>query len=118
MPKLVYVVPDINMGSRHLGLIKQMKDRGIEFNKMKNGDVVALLNRRESIVCVMAVLPEKDSFGFLGMYKSPTGRVPLEAIQFIAQSLGGSGLDMSKAIRLGLEKLLGKKEEVVIADNN
>lgn len=118
MARLIYVVPDINMGSQHLGLMKQLSDRGIDFKKIKPGDIVAMLNRRESILRVMAALPEKDSFGFLGTYKSPHGRVPLEAIQFIAGSMGGTGFDMSKAIRLGLERLLGKKEKVVVRDDN
>ena len=109
MPRLLRVIPDISMGCRHVGLVKQMKSHGVEFAKLKQGDVIALLNRAQNILCVMAVLPEADSFGFLGQYKSPHGRVPLEAIEFITASMGGGGFDMNKATKMGLEKLLGRK---------
>lgn len=104
------------MCCQHVGLIKQMKKRGIEFANLKPGDVVALLNRAETILRVMAVLPEKDSYGFLGSYKSPHGRVPLEAIKYVAESLGGGGLNMNRAIKKGLEDLLGRESKAVISE--
>lgn len=107
MARLCYVVPEINMIGQHRSLLKQMKDRGIDFTKMKPGDVVALINRKENLLRVMSVLPEKDSFGLLASYRSPHGRVPPEALRFIPEALGGGAFDMSKAIRMGLEKLLG-----------
>jgi hypothetical protein len=116
MPRLLYVIPEINMSCQHRGLIEQMKERKIDFKKLKPGDVVAFLNRREDLLRVLCVLPEKNTYGFLGSYRSPHGRVPLEAIQYITQSMGGTGFDMTQAIRMGLEDLLGRKNRRVIGE--
>lgn len=109
MPRLCYVIPETNMQRQHNGLIQHLADLGIKFQDLKKGDVVAFLNRKETMLRVLAVLPEKNSLGFVGTYKSPHGRVPLEAIQYITHAMGGDGFHMNKAIRMGLEKLLGKR---------
>lgn len=115
MPRLLYVIPETNMACQHVGLVKQLKERGIDFKKFKPGDIVAFLNRRETMLRVMAVLPEKDTFGLLASYRSPHGRVPLEAIRYIPEAFGGGSFDMNKAIEKGLFDLLSKKKREVIA---
>jgi hypothetical protein len=87
-----------------------LSERGIDFSSLKPGDVVAFLNRKENMLRVLCRLPEQNTWGFVGTYKSPHGRVPPEAIQYITQAMGGQGFNMNKAIRLGLEKLLGKRQ--------
>ena len=109
MAKILYVVNDFSMIGQHLSAINQLKHRGIEFNRLAPGDMIVMLNRKKSILRIATALPEKESLGFLGTYKSPHGRVPLDAIKFIAQVLGSNGFDMNKAIRLSLLKLLEEK---------
>ena len=107
MPRLLYVIPDTDMKNYQAGLVRHLSERGIDFKNLKNGDVVAFLNRKETILRVLAVLPEKNTLGFVGTYKSPHGRVPLDAIQYITQCMGGHGFNMNRAIKMSLEKLLG-----------
>lgn len=109
-PRLLYVIPETNFACQHRGLVRQLSEKGIEFSDLKPGDVIAFLNRKETMLRVLVSLPEKNTLGFVGTYKSPHGRVPPEAIQFVTQAMGGDGFNMNKAIRLGLEKLLGKKQ--------
>ena len=111
MAKILYVVNDFNMCGQHASSISQLKLHGVDFYKLSPGDIVVMINRKKTILRLVAALPEKESFGFLGTYKSPHGAVPLDAIQFISQVLDSKGFDMNKAIRLSLEKTLGVKGE-------
>jgi len=81
----------------------------VNMDELRVGDIVVFLNvARDRLICI-SVLPEQDSFGLLSYYRSPHGRVPMEAIQFIPQAFGATGLNMNAAIRSGLEQLLKKK---------
>lgn len=105
--KLLHVILDTDMRSRHTGLRKQLVEKGIDISKLKPGDIIAFLNTRKTMLMVMTVLDEKDSIGFVGHYKSPHGRVPPEALEFIPRALGANGFEMNKAIKAGLQKVLG-----------
>lgn len=97
------------MRCRQEGLWEQAKKGGVRINEIRPGDIVAFLNTKRDRLMVMTLLPEKDSVGFLGYYRSPHGRVPPEALEFIPRALGAEGFNMTKAIRSGLLKLLAKR---------
>ncbi len=109
MTRLLHVIEDTDMRCRQEGLLEQARKKGVKVADLKPGDIVAFLNTRKDKLMVMTMLPEKDSAGYLGYYRSPHGRVPPEALEFIPRALGGDGFQMNKAIRSGLLKLLAKK---------
>lgn len=109
MSKLLHVIENADLRGRHGSLLEQAKKEGVKVDDWKPGDIVAFLNTKKDRLVVMTMLPEEDSHGLLGMYKSPHGRVPAEAIEFIPLAFGGEGFQMNKAIRAGLEKLLYKR---------
>lgn len=105
--KLLHVFSDTDMRKRHEGLMDYAKEQGVK--SPKAGDVLAFLNAKRDRIIVLSFIDEKDCFGVMGYYRSPHGRVPMEAIQYIPQAFGGEGFDMNKAIRAGLVELLSKK---------
>jgi hypothetical protein len=109
VPRLLHFIRETHMGLQHEGLVEHMKDRGVDFRKLKPGDMVAFLNRRENMLRVLVALAEKDSFGVVATYRSPHGRVPFEAIKYIPEAFGGGAFNMNAAIKKGLVELLGKK---------
>jgi hypothetical protein len=110
--RLLHVIENSDLRCRHDGLALWAKKQKVDFSRFRPGDIVAFLNTTKTHLCVLVMLPEKESAGFLGSYRSPHGRVPPEAFEFISEALGGGGFDMTKAIRKGLEKLLSKKRTV------
>jgi hypothetical protein len=112
MAKLLIVVPDADMRSRHTGLWEQAKKHGIKQEELKKGDIVAFLNSAKDRIATLAVTGEKDSLGVVSYYVSPHGRVEPYAIQYIPECMGASGgLDMTKATRKALEELIPQKRK-------
>lgn len=109
MGRLLHIVEDADMRCRQEGLIDQAKKAKVSIPDLKPGDIVAFLNTKKDRLMVLTMLPEADSYGFLGYYRSPHGRVPPEALEFIPKALGADGFHMNKAIRSGLTKLLAKR---------
>lgn len=108
MARLLHIFVGADMRCRHKGLIEWLKKQhAIELSELNPGDIVAMLNNKKSYLALLSKLPEKESFGFLGHYKSPHGRVPPEAFKYIASSIGMEGFNMNKAIKKGLEEILG-----------
>lgn len=112
MGRVLHVIEGSDLRCRHQGLRDLAKKQGCDFSKFKVGDIVVFLNNDKTHLAILVMLDEAESFGFLGQYKSPHGRVPPEAIFFIPQALGMKGFEMNKAIKCGLEKLLSKKRRV------
>jgi len=109
MARILHVIQNADFRCRHEGLVAIAKKAKVDMSQLKVGDIVVFLNvARDRLICI-SVLPEQDSFGLLSYYRSPHGRVPMEAIQFIPQAFGVTGLNMNAAIRSGLEQLLKKK---------
>ncbi len=109
MSRLLHIIENTDMRGRHESLLEQAKNGGVQVKDWKPGDIVAFLNAKKDRLVVMTMLPEKESFGLVGMYRSPHGRVPPEALEFIPKAFGGGEFSMNKAIREGLEKLLSKR---------
>lgn len=110
MAKLIRVLEGADLRCKHFGLRMWAKEtHDFDFGKCRPGEIVVFLNNDKSKLALLPALNEKDSSGFLGSYNSPHGRVPPEALEFIAEALGVNGFDMKIAIRKGLEKLLQKR---------
>lgn len=107
-PRLLRVFFDTDMRGRHEALIARAKEEKIEFSKLKPGDVLAFVNGKRDRIMALAVTDEKDSFGVLGYYRSPHGRIDPFAIRYIAEAFGGGKFDMTPAIRQALEERLRK----------
>lgn len=110
MAKLLHVLVGADMRCRQNGLIGWLKVvHKIDLEDLSPGDMIVMLNNKKSYLALIAILPEKESYQFVGYYKSPHGRVPLDALKYIANSIGSSGFNMNAAIRKGLEEILGAK---------
>jgi hypothetical protein len=110
--RLLHIVHPADLRCRQDGLILQAKTAGIDVRQFKPGDIVAFLNQERTKLALLAMTGEKDSAGVYGYYRSPHGRVPPEAFEFISDAFGSTGFDMTKAIKSGLEKLLSKRRKV------
>lgn len=111
MSRLLHVIPDTDMRARHEGLREFAKKRGVRWKSLRPGDIVAFLNTKRDRVMVLGVLDEEDSFGLMGYYRSPHGRVAPEAIQYIPEVFGGGRFDMNAATRKALTEILERKEK-------
>lgn len=112
--RLLHIVHPADLRCRQDGLIAQAKENGVKTSSMKPGDIVVFLNSDKTKFMLLAMTSETDSHGVLCYYRSPHGRVPPEAMEFVPQAFGGhGGFEMNKAIRMGLEKLLHKKTKKV-----
>jgi hypothetical protein len=115
--RLLHVIENSDLRCRHAGLREWAKKQGADFSKFQPGDIVAFLNVEKTHLAVLVMLPEAESLGFLGNYKSPHGRVPPEALEFIPRAMGADGFRMNRAIKAGLQKLLFKKGRKVDGDD-
>lgn len=109
--KLLHLIRETDMRCSHEGLLARAKLEGVPLTKLGPGDVIAFLNTGRDRIKVLAFTGEKDGFGVMGYYRSPHGRVPPEAMEFIPAAFGGDGFRMDRAIKEGLLKLLAKKRE-------
>jgi hypothetical protein len=98
------------MRARQPGLWSQAQEAGVKIERLSSGDLLVFLNKRRTSIVIMGKITVTDEGGLMSYWKSPSGRVPMEAIQYIPQSLGADGLDMTAAVRKGLESRLGLAE--------
>jgi len=106
--KLLRIFKDVDLRGGHEGLLEVARKEDKDA-RPRAGDVIAFFNTRRDKVKVLAFTDEEDGYPVLGYYISPSGRVPPECVEFIAESFGGGGLKMNEAIRKGLEKHLAKR---------
>lgn len=111
MTKILIVVKDADMRCRHEGLLAQAISRGATKKQLASGNVVVFLNSKKSQVAILGFKNTEDKFGVLATWKSPHGRVPMDAIQHIPEFYGGEGFRMESAVKKALEKLLAKRKK-------
>jgi len=109
MSRLLHIIPDTDMRARHEGLADWAKKNGVRWKNLKPGDIVAFLNTKRDRIMVLGVLDEEDSYGLLGYYRAPHGRVMPEAIQYIPKVFGGGRFNMNEATREALTEILERK---------
>lgn len=95
MNKIARVFLDVHMGQNFQGLTKLMMKEKIDARSLGFGDFVIFLNR----ACTAFKLLAGNSY--LVYYKNK-GKIPLEAIQYLPASFGGSELEFNKAIEKSL----------------
>lgn len=116
MTRLMHVFWDVDMRGRHEALAEHAKkERKFNIEKLNPGDMMAFINRARDRIIVLAGVDEKDSYGVLGYYRSPHGRIDPHAIQYIPSAFSGGRLDMNEALRKSLTERLAKKGGRVVA---
>lgn len=110
MSRIMLVVEDADMRCRHEGLLLQAVKKGVKRKELRRGNLIVFLNRAKSHLSVLGFRGEEDVFGVLSSYKSPHGRVPLEAVQYIPEMYGADGFSMDRAIKEALTDLLARKK--------
>lgn len=109
MAKIIHVFFDVDMRAGQSGLADIAKKGGKVLKSLKAGEFLCFLNRAETLVKVLAPTGEEDSHGILSSYRSPHGRVDLNAIDYIPAAFGAEGFNMNRALRMALEDKLQKK---------
>lgn len=107
--RLVHILENSDLRGRHVSLRTWAARNGVNLERIRSGDLVAFLNRRKTQLAILVALEEEDSLGLLAWYKSPHGRVPPEAMEFLPVAFGMEGFQMAAALRAGLEKLLARR---------
>jgi hypothetical protein len=108
--RLVYVFFDQDMRCTHEGLNRRMKKELGDNFKLQPGMISAFINRKKDRVMVLAGLKEADTFGVMGYYRSPHGRVDSGAIKFIPDAFDGGSFNMDRAIQKVIIEKLGVRE--------
>lgn len=88
--KIVRVFFESDMRCSHNGL--KLICSSHEFSPSEN-ELVVFINRKQTMFKLLA---GPDTVGF---YKSPSGRVTMEAIQYLPQVFNGNKLDFNSAIK-------------------
>lgn len=108
--KLLHVFFDTDMRARHEGLLaRAARERKFKRSDLAPGDLLAFINRKRDRIMVIAGLDEDDTYGVLGYYRSPHGRIDEMAIQFIPDAFAGGQIDYNQALHKALHERLGKK---------
>jgi hypothetical protein len=89
------------------------KEAGIMVEKLRPGDLLCFVNRKMDKLALLSFIPEAESHGVLGYYKSPGGRkINERALRYIPQSYGANGsIDMDAATRKAILEQLGMKDQ-------
>lgn len=108
--KLIHVFFDTDMRCRHDGLLaRAKKERGFNRSDLGPGDMLAFINTKRDRIMVLAGLDEDDTYGVLGYYRSPHGRIDELAIQYIPDAFAGGQINYNQALRKALTQRLAKK---------
>ena len=111
MNRIIHVFYDQDMRARHPGLAKRAKEeRDFDVSKLRPGDVLCFINVKRDRLIALAGLEEENSFGVMGYYRSPHGRIDETAIQFIPKAFAGGNFRMNAAIKKALHKRLAMKD--------
>lgn len=111
MARIIHVFFDVDMRAGQAGLAEVAKKGGKSVKKLQPGEFVCFLNSQKTIIKVLAPTGEADSFGILSQYRSPHGKIDLNAVDYIPAAFGAGSFNMNKALRMSLEAKIGKKRE-------
>ena len=117
--RLLHIFWDTNMNCRQDGLKKvAKKEGGITLDDLKMGDMLCFINRAKNRIATLTKIPEGESYGVMGYYRSPGERkIALCTLKYIPDSFNSMGeLDMDKVTRSALLEQLGIKEGEVKRD--
>lgn len=115
--RIMHLFFDTDMRGRHEALAERAKqERKFNISTAKPGDLLVFINRSRDRVMVLAGTGEEDGFGVLAYYRSPHGRIDMNAIQYIPQALSGGELKMDRATCKALKVKLERKRKVAVPD--
>lgn len=98
MSKIVRVFPNADLRNGHLGLAKLARNHQ---SVLEDGNFLLFINRRQSAFKLF-------TSNLVTHYRSPRGRVMVEAIRYIPEAFNGTKFNFDKAIDLALTKALNK----------
>jgi hypothetical protein len=102
--ELIQIIPDTFMGYGHVGLAQVALKNGIDVTKLPDGVLVMFINRAQDKLKAIG----KQGI-VIGHVKLPYGqKIMMDALQYLPKTFGGSGFDYSEAVKLALEKRLGR----------
>lgn len=90
--RILQVFFDVDLRNGHEGLREIAKKAKVDVENLKEGEFLIFLNTRKDKVKVYA---SNDVYAY---YRSPTGRIQLEAIRHIPNAFNGTSINMEKAL--------------------
>ena len=113
--RLLRIVENADMRCSQPGLLEllektEMSIKATDYRAKEDIVAVVFLNAKKNRMKVLSFQRYSEGLPVMAYYVSPHGRVPPEAIRFISEAFGGSGFDMTAAIKKGLETILGRKD--------
>lgn len=104
MNKLMHVFFEVNMANQHHGLAEIASAKKVDIKNLKPGEMVCYVNAPQTALKILASTGEENGHGVIAYYKSPKGRLDLQALRFIPEAFSGSGLNYKEALRKTFEK--------------
>lgn len=102
--RIVQVFLNADMRQGHSGLKKLAESYGIYPELFERGEYLVFINRQQKMLKVMA---GKDLIAF---YKSPSGRLTMESIQYIPEAfLSDGNFEMGLAIKRALTQAFERR---------
>lgn len=107
--RIVLAIENVHMGLAHDGLASLAKKFKFNVEKLEVGEMILFLNRKRDKLKIYGCNQ------CLGYYRSPGGRIALEALQYLPTAFSGQAtIDLSeameKSLRLSIERRIPKGE--------
>jgi hypothetical protein len=112
MNDVLEIFHDVNLINSHDGLAEWARANSsgrVKPDKLKPGQFLIFINVKRDAVKVMVGVDELDSRNIVAHYKSPHGRLEMQAIKYIPRAFGAAGFNWNNALRLALEEMLPEK---------
>lgn len=105
--KIVLLIDNVHMGLGHDGLTAVARKFKKNPEALQDGELLMFLNRRRDKLKIMG-----SAGRVIGYLKMPKGnKIMLEAIQYIPQAFGASGINYDYALRSALQSRLVRRVE-------
>lgn len=104
---IVQVFLNVDMRNMHNGLGKIAKESGIDVNQLDPGQYVVFINSQKNKVKIFA------SNDVVAYHRTKSGKIQMETIREIPRSFRGGAFDYDSALRVVLEKLIGRSRDAL-----
>ena len=102
--RLIAILWGTDMRLAHDGLLAEATGKNKALALLKPGECIAFVNEKRDRIKLLA--GSNHGYPVLGYFRSKTGRIDVQAIQFIAQAFNGSRIDYNAALKKSLLKRL------------
>lgn len=103
--RVTHIFRDADLRGQHNGLTQMALDHKVRLDKLGGGDHVLFINTRTDKVKIMSAA------GVLSYYRSPKGKLNLNAIAHLPEAFAAGKFSWEKADNAALDKLLEKFEK-------